>query len=268
MFFFASKILWALVAPLNFCALALSGGLACLGWPRGSLTYRIGRSLIGLVVLIFLAFGILPFGRDILVALENRYPPLTAPPTQVDGIILLGGAIETALPSPLGLPQTNDHADRILEFARLARQFPQARLIFTGGTADISQTGAKESDLFPPLLSLLGISPERMEYENNSRNTYENAIFSKYLAAPKPGQHWILVTSAFHMPRSVAIFESAGWPVIPAPADYKTDGKLRILPTNLNVAGNLSDFSTALREIIGMAAYAASGKITLEKPAP
>lgn len=268
MFFFASKFLWALVAPLNFCALALSGGLVATGWPEGSLPYRIGRNLIGLVVLIFLAFGVFPFGRDALVILENKYPPLTALPAQVDGIILLGGAIETSLPAPHGLPQTNDHADRILEFARLANQFPDARLIFTGGSADITQTGAKESDLFPPLLSLLGIAPERMTYENKSRNTYENAIFSKYLATPKPKENWLLVTSAFHMPRSVAIFESAGWPVIPAPADYKTDGKLRILPNGLNVAGNLSDFSTALRELIGMAAYTISGKITLEKSAP
>lgn len=268
MFFFASKFLWGLVAPLNVCVLALCSGLMAMGWPEGSLPYRIGRSLIGLVVLMFLAFGVFPFGRDMLVVLETRYPPLAALPAHVDGIILLGGAIETTLPRPGFLPQINDHADRIVEFVRLARAFPQARLVFTGGSGDVVQSGPKEADLLPPLLNLMGLPPDRVIYENKSRNTHENAVFSKELVRPQAGEVWILVTSAFHMPRSVAIFESVGWAVLPAPADFKTEGTLRILPTRLDVAGNMSDFSTALREIIGLIVYAASGKISWEKLAP
>ena len=93
-------------------------------------------------------------------------------------------------------------------------------------------------------------------------------MFSKEIVHPEPEEVWILVTSGFHMPRSMAVFQSAGWRVVAAPADFKTDGRIHFFPDRFDVAGNLSDFSTALREIIGIAAYAASGKISWEKTAP
>lgn len=268
MFFLSSKLLWALAAPLNLCAILLLTGAACLTFARGRTGRRIGKALGGSAAALLLLFGVFPFGQTFLAFLETRYPPLETPVPHVEGIILLGGAVETALPRPHGMPQLNDHADRLVEFARLARLYPQARLAFTGGSADIAQTGRKEADLLPPLFELLGIAPERIVYENKSRNTYENALFSKEILKPGPGAVWILVTSAFHMPRSMAVFRAAGWAVVPAPADFKTDGQPRWIPDRLDVAGNLADFSVALREVIGIAAYRLSGKIALENPAP
>ncbi len=268
MFFFLSKIFWALAAPLNFCTLALGIGTACVRVESRLTFRRAGWGLILCVLGFLILFGVFPLGQNLLTVLETRYPPLSTPPPRVDGIILLGGAVETTLPRPHSIPQLNDHADRIVEFVRLARLYPHARLVFTGGTADIAQAGAREADLLPPLLTLLGVSSERMIYESKSRNTYENAMFSKEIVHPEPEEVWILVTSGFHMPRSMAVFQSAGWRVVAAPADFKTDGRIHFFPDRFDVAGNLSDFSTALREIIGIAAYAASGKISWEKTAP
>ncbi len=268
MFFFLSKIFWALAAPLNFCTLALGVGAGLAGLKSRPTFRRAGWGLVLSVLGFLILFGVFPLGQSLLMGLETQYPPLSTPPPRVDGIILLGGAVETALPRPQALPQLNDHADRIVEFARLARLYPHARLVFTGGTADIAQTGAREADLLPPLLTLLGVPPERMIYERKSRNTYENAVFSKEIVRPEPEEVWLLVTSGFHMPRSMAVFQGVGWPMVAAPADFKTDGRIHLLPDRFDVAGNLSDFSTALREIIGIAAYAASGKIYWEKTAP
>lgn len=267
MFFVASKLFWALAAPLNLCAILLLSGTACGLFGAGRTLSRFGKILIGIAAAIVLLFGVFPTGQNLLTFLETRYPPLEIPVPQVAGMILLGGAVETTLPRPHDIPQLNDHADRLIEFARLAKMYPHARLVFSGGSADLTQEGPKEADLLAALFSLFGLSPDRIIYENKSRNTYENAVFTKDLLKPSPDQTWILVTSAFHMPRSLAVFRAAGWTVVPAPTDFKTDGRFHWLPEGLDVAGNMADFSTAIRELIGILAYRLSGKIAVENPA-
>lgn len=228
---------------------------------------RAGKILIGAVLVLFLVLGILPLGHDALVMLERRYPPFDAQKAgPVAGIILLGGAVETSGVVLDHIPQSNDNADRIVEFIRLARLYPQARLLFTGGTAQILGRGPSEADLIAPMFEILGLEGRQILYEKRSRNTYENALFSKDLVKPAPGERWILVTSAFHMPRSVAVFESAGWPVIPAPSDFKTDGALIVFPRDFDVLASMRESEIALKEIIGFGAYLASGKISFPAP--
>lgn len=258
MFFVLSKVFWGLAAPLNLCAILFVAGALSLAFAR-----RIGRLLLFLGIAVFALFGVLPLGHNLLVLLESLYPPFEAKAGEkVEGILLLGGAVETRIDPVHGLPQLNDHADRIVEFVRLARLYPDARLLVSGGTAEVTGAGPSEAALMAPLLETLGLEDRAVLYEKASRNTYENAILSKRLVKSQSGARWILVTSAFHMPRSVAVFESADWSVVAAPADYKTNGRFEIIPRRLDVLRAMEESTVAIKEIIGLAAYRMSGKIS------
>lgn len=269
MFFLLSKLFWAVAAPLNLCALLLfaGGGLIFSQKPG---CRRLGLLLTGAGLTVLLCFGILPVGSNLLAALESRYPPFEETAGErIDGILLLGGAVETRLPPTGDMPALNDQADRVVAFVELARRYPRARLLVTGGSAGLERGGTlPEALLMPPLLSALGLEGREILYEPSARNTYENAILSRKVAKPKPGERWILVTSAFHMPRSVAVFESAGWAVVPAPTDYRTDGGLRWLPQRFDVLRAMEDSTLAVKEGIGLAVYRLSGKIASPAPDP
>jgi uncharacterized SAM-binding protein YcdF (DUF218 family) len=104
-------------------------------------------------------------------------------------------------------------------------------------------------------------------FEDRARNTYENAVLSKQLVAPAPGERWLLVTSAAHMPRSVGVFRKVGWPVIPYPVDYNTTGDLEVMVAP-DAAGRWSTFDQAVKAWIGLLAYWLSGRSSAPFPAP
>ncbi len=122
-----------------------------------------------------------------------------------------------------GWPELNSNADRLIGFVALARQYPNARLVFTGGAA-VPRAGQEvsEADVAAAVFAKLGLDPERVIYERASRNTAENARLSHALVQPKPEETWILVTSARHLPRAVNTFHAVGWPVLPYPVDFHT----------------------------------------------
>jgi uncharacterized SAM-binding protein YcdF (DUF218 family) len=103
--------------------------------------------------------------------------------------------------------------------------------------------------------------------ERLSRNTEENATLSKALAGPKPGERWLLVTSAYHMPRSVGLFRRAGFAVEPYPVDWRTSRENLLTPFNLAGEG-LERTDLAIREWMGLAAYRISGKTSELLPGP
>lgn len=262
MFFGLSKLFWGLAAPLNLVALLIVGGMVGGALARRS-SWRAGWKVTRVTGAILLfAFGATPAGYNGLVFLEGRYPPLqTAVEEKIDGIILLGGAVETTLPPRAGVPMVNEQADRILEFLRLARAYPQARLVVSGGTTVSDPGAAGEAEILRPFLEQAGLSGRAILCESTSRNTFENALFSKAMARPPPGSRWALVTSAFHMPRSVAVFESAGWTVVPAPTDFRTQGRMIVLPRRFDILGAMRDSTVFVKEVLGYVAYGLSGKI-------
>lgn len=152
--------------------------------------------------------------------------------------------------------------------AALARRYPNARIVFTGGNANLISTEAKEADYSAPILENLGIARERLIVERNSRNTYENAMFTKELVVPKPGERWLLVTSAFHMPRSVGIFRKAGFDVEAYPVDWRMGGREDLLTfTNMGIDGIMRT-DIAVREWIGLVAYRLMGRTGELLPGP
>jgi uncharacterized SAM-binding protein YcdF (DUF218 family) len=200
--------------------------------------------------------SVFPLGDLLLKPIEQTYP--AEPPLEnVDGIIILGGSEDARGSAYWGQVQLNEGGERYTAALTLARRFPRARLVFTGGSGalrDVAGTEVSEADVAERLFTSLGIAPERLLVEGRSRNTSENARLSLALASPAPGETWVLVTSAFHMPRAVRSFEAAGWTgVVPWPVDYRTfafsDGIGWELSRNLRVLG------IALREQAGQLAY-------------
>lgn len=263
MFFYLSKIFWFFAQPLNFAILLLAAGLAAslVGHRR---LFR-AATLTSLLVLVLSAWTSL--GSLMLNPLEERFPRPPVP-ERVDGIVVLGGGFEGAINLARGGYELNSGGDRFVETAILARRYPQARVVVSGGTGALMLEGEGDADTAPRLLEALGVARERLILENRSRNTYENALFSKELVTPKAGETWLLVTSAFHMPRSMALFSKAGFPVVAWPVDYRTSGQEGVGLFTDNPADSLANTTMAIREWTGLVAYWLSGRIDEPFPGP
>lgn len=228
----------------------------------------LGRKLAAaaLVLLALAAFS--PLGNLLLYPLESRFPPWDPSRGAPDGIIVLGGSVDTDLSAAHHTPVVPHAADRLFASAELARRYPKARIVFTGGSANLVSTDAREADYSAPILENLGIPRERLILERNSRNTWENAIFTRQLVIPKPGERWLLVTSAFHMPRSMGIFRKAGFDVEAYPVDWRMGGRDDLFSfTNVGMDG-LGRTDVALREWIGLVAYRLMGRTGELLPGP
>jgi uncharacterized SAM-binding protein YcdF (DUF218 family) len=201
LFFLVSKTIGALFTPSNFLiAIGILGLILILS------RYRpLGQTLLAVCVAGFVICGFLPIGNLLILPIETRFPAWTANGGVPDGIVILGGDI-----------------DRILVGIKLARQYTTARIVFSGGNGNLIRTDdTTEADYAEELLAGLGLEHERLLFDKQARDTQENAEFSKAIAQPKPGQRWLLVTSAFHMPRSVGIFRKVGFAVEPYPVDNR-----------------------------------------------
>ncbi|MGY4289546.1 uncharacterized SAM-binding protein YcdF (DUF218 family) [Bradyrhizobium sp. LM2.7] len=228
----------------------------------------VGRKLAAATLILLALAAFSPLGNLLLYPLESRFPPWDSSHGAPDGIIVLGGSVDTDLSAAHHTPVVSHAADRLFAPAELARRYPNARIIFTGGTANLVSTDAREADYSAPILENLGVPKERLILERNSRNTYENAIFTKQLMTPRPGERWILVTSAFHMPRSMGIFRKAGFKVEAYPVDWRMGGRDDLFSfTNIGADG-LGRTDVAVREWIGLLAYRLMGRTDELLPAP
>lgn len=264
MFFVLSKLAWFVMQPLVALALA-----AVLGLFLMALGFRsIATVLFALAGLIYVVAVLSPAGLILVGVLEDRFPrpPL---PKDVTGIVVLGGSFDTRVAKTRGEGELNDAGDRITAGMMLALRYPNAKVLFTGGVAAVFEDDISEAEVAKRAFGSLGLDPSRLVLEGRARNTAENAAFSKELAQPKPGETWLLVTSAFHMPRSVGCFRKVGFDVVPYPVDYRTPtGVDRLRPAWADVSRNADKLQLALREFVGLAGYRASGRIDALFPAP
>jgi uncharacterized SAM-binding protein YcdF (DUF218 family) len=262
MSFYLSKLLWLIVHPGNLLLFTMIIGWLALrrGW------LRLGPALIKGAVAFFLMLAFLPVGATMLTILENRFPVNISPPERVDGIIVLGGFASPVLSEAWGYPVVGG-GGRLIAFLALAKKYPEAKLLFTGGSGDILRQDVSEARVVKRLLSDLGFPIERVIFEDQSRNTVENARLSKPLAKPKEGENWLLITSAFHMPRAVGCFHAADWQVLAYPVDHITEGRLSILPSP-DFLGNFERFVFAWHEWLGLIAYRLMGRTDALFPAP
>jgi uncharacterized SAM-binding protein YcdF (DUF218 family) len=254
MFFIAAKLFGILTAPSHVLGvLVLAAGLCLLlRW------YRAGRVLAVLAALLLVAAGMSPLPVLMVKKLEDRYPR-PAWPAHVDGVLILGGGEDTALLKARHAPQQNGAAYRLVEAFAAARHYPQARVVFTGGSGLLMGQAFSEAETARYVLDELGLDPARLTLEQASRNTYENILFSRHLVKPQAGQVWLLATSAIQMPRAMAVAEKQGWKMVPWPTDYITAPQAS--GDWLDVAGNLGLADYATHEWIGLLAYRLTGKV-------
>lgn len=261
MLFYAGKLFWIVAQPGNLLLLLL-----CLGvlWLATSARRR-GFGLVVAVTLAFVVVTVLPVGEWVIAPLEARFPQPKLP-ENVTGIVVLGGAVDTGITARHGQAALNGAAERITETLALARRYPKARVVIAAGHGELVPNRVTEAEATRSLLVSDGLDPNRILLDDRSRNTFENALFSKEVANPKPGEVWLLVTSAAHMPRAVGCFRRVGWTILPYPVDYRT-GRA-VTPDLFDLAENLALFEHAMREWVGLVAYRLLGRTDALFPAP
>ncbi|MGM0583338.1 MAG: YdcF family protein [Pseudomonadota bacterium] len=262
LFFIASKLVWALIRPETLLILLLAAGLLALQFGRRRLAFAsLAASLGGFVII-----ALFPLGDALLAPLEARYPPEPEIAGAVVGIVVLGGGEDARAAQRWGQPAVNETGERFLAAIALAGRFPQARVLFTGGSGALMGSESREARVAERILTSAGIEEERLLLEHRSRNTAENAQLSlKLLAEAEGGMGqgaWLLVTSAFHMPRAVASFCAAGWrEIVPWPVDFRS-GAGSLAPS-WDLAGHLAVLNTAVKERVGLLAYRVTGRAGL-----
>jgi uncharacterized SAM-binding protein YcdF (DUF218 family) len=264
MFFVLSKTLGVMLLPTNFLIVVGVAGALLLAFRFGAL----GRKLLVVAAVLLAICGFSPLGNILLYPLEQRFPPWNAAHGPPDGIIVLGGPIDADLSVAHDTPVIRSAPDRIIAAAALAHQYPNARIVFSGGSANLIANDAREADFAGEIFEGLGIDKSRLTMERRSRNTYENAEFSKMVAAPKPGERWLLVTSAYHMPRSIGLFRKAGFAVEPYPVDWRVGSRADLLSFTNFAGDGLGRTDTAVREWLGLLAYYLTGKTSELLPGP
>jgi uncharacterized SAM-binding protein YcdF (DUF218 family) len=257
-FFVASKIFWMLASPINLLLIvALAGILLCFGRRA-----RFGRWLALAAILILFAAATLPLSAVLLAPLENRFPQPSADLPPPYGIVVLGGAINDPLSAAHGQTIFDEGGERVTEAVILAKRFPQARIVYTSGTNSVLGGTSGEAAEARDLMAAMGVAPDRVTIEDKARNTEENARLTAAIVHPEASQRWLIVTSAFHMPRAMGVFKKAGFHPIAYPVSFYTAGQgAGALRPIFGPVGNLKTFVLAAHEWIGLAAYWASGRI-------
>jgi uncharacterized SAM-binding protein YcdF (DUF218 family) len=265
MFFYVAKILWFVATPSNLCAFLIAAGLTLVARGRA----RSGLRLAGFGCVLLLALGLGPFGSWAVMPLEDRFPRFADDGRPIDGIVVLGGAVYTDISAARGQLATGQAGERILALADLARRYPGARLVYSGGSGNMLGADDRvEAELIAEAAGMLGIVPGRLVVEGQSRTTWENAVNTRALVGPMSGERWLLVTSAWHMPRAVGCFRQAGFPVTAYPVDYLTRGPADLWRMQGTVAAGLDRFDYALKEWAGLLAYRLSGRTDALLPSP
>lgn len=201
----------------------------------------------------------------LLMPLETRFSNV-AVPKYIDGIIVLAGGFEV---SKSGTVQFGT-LSRIIQGIILAQQHPEAKLIFSGGSGSVLNQNLREADYMKKLAVKIGISADRILVDSNSRNTRENAVQTADLIKDhrqkNPDAKWVLITSAFHMPRAIGCFRKVGIDPIPYNVEYTQNEDQIFIP--LPSPESLIHLKTALKEWIGLMVYRLSGYTSEFFPSP
>jgi uncharacterized SAM-binding protein YcdF (DUF218 family) len=264
MFFGLSRLLGFFVVPSNAVAMLCALGVLLLATRFHDAGTRI--LIAGVLALLVLAYS--PLGNWLLLPLSERFPAWQAQGRAPDGIIVLGGAIDSERSQARGSLEMDASAERIVAMLQLARRFPAARIVFSGGSNNLIGESVPEAPIAGDLLEDFGTARNRIVLESESRTTAENAAFTRELVAPKPGERWLLVTSAFHMPRAVGAFRKVGFEVEAYPVDWRTRGWSDAWTPFGSASAGLARSDVAVHEWIGLIAYWLTGRSSELFPGP
>ncbi len=260
-----SKIVGFFMQPSALLLVLLLVACAVL-WSR---YWNVGRWLVVAATALLLIGGEAPTASWLILPLEERFQRPDLANANVDGIIILGGGEDSRVAKARNVHALNEAGERLTEGLALARRYPKAKLVFTGGSTEILFAPTVGAEAARRIMDDFDLGDRsRIVLEDKARNTWENAVFTKDLVKPQPGERWLLVTSAAHMPRSMGVFRKAGFPVEPWPVDYRTAGSRdRWLPFEAPSEG-LRRLEAALHEWYGLVAYRVLGRTDALLPAP
>jgi uncharacterized SAM-binding protein YcdF (DUF218 family) len=264
-FFVLSKTIGYALLPTNLLiGMGLAGAILL-----ATRLARLGRRLLVVSIVMLAICGFSPLGIWLLYPLEARFPAWDASRGAPEGVVVLGGAIDPDLSAAHDIPVLGASMDRVVVAAGLARRYPNLRILYSGGNPNlVSDAAAKEADYALAVFETLGISRDRVLLERRSRNTQENAEFAKTMISQGSGERWLLITSAFHMPRAVGIFRKAEFPIEPYPVDWRIGGRSDLFRFSVSALEGLGRIDTAIREWIGLVAYWATGRTSELFPGP
>ncbi len=253
--FVITKLLWLFFRPDNLLVFGLIFAVIAL---RTRL-HKWGQRVLLIITGVFVVLSYFPVGDVLMGTLEDRFPVPATLPKDVEGIVILGGGIEADISADRHSMALNPSIERLTGAVPLMRKFPHAKVIFASGSGALLNQTDREADYAKQFFSDLGLDTSRMIFDRDSRNTFENAIATMKLGQPTGKQPWILVTSAYHMPRAVGTFRKAGLDVIPYPVDYRTV-RSRIFRFSRGLFDSADRLSISIKEWGGLIAYDLMGR--------
>jgi len=261
-FFFVSKIAWALLKPLHSLLFLLVGWRLSrrLGWPRLARFFLVVLVIYGSLILAT------PLPELALRSLENRFPQPQLSAGNLAGIIVLGGATDDGVVAEdRRQPGLSSAAERLTSAVALRRALPELPMIVSGFSARLRPRGWNEAEITRLFFEQQGMDLSQVRFEAQSRNTAENARRTAEMVgeAERP---WLLITSAWHMPRAVASFRAGGLTVLAYPVDYRTSSQGLVWPRG--IGSSLDMAGIALREWLGLLVYYLTGRGAALFPAP
>ena len=252
MFFTLSKTLTILLYPLPLALILLA-----LAWGLRRRIPRPATALFWCVLVALYALSTRPVADMLLLPLERPYAGMPRPEA-ADAVVVMGGFMDRHRSAP-DRPEFREGVDRFLEGVMLARQIPGSVLIFAGGSGDLLDRSNPEALLAAGYAARLGIPPERIRAESASRNTWENAVETRRILEQEGLHTVVVVTSAYHMRRTLASFHRAGMAPIPHAVDFQNRypryDVLSVVPSPTS----LGDSALALKEYLGLLAYRIKG---------
>jgi uncharacterized SAM-binding protein YcdF (DUF218 family) len=255
--FVLSKLLAVLTQPLWYVLALMLMAL----WYFKRRPARAQHLLVASMVLFLLIGWSYPRER-LAYYLENQYQEISpkADLSGYVGVVVLGGATEAAvLQQAHQQPLLNGAAERVTTAVALIHSNPHLRVIYSGGEGTIATTGFTEAQRVKVFYDTMGLASGRIDYESQARNTHENATLSAKMPGVDIRQRWLLVTSATHMPRSMATFTKAGWNVTAYPVDYqaKPDADW----SDFSLGNGPAQWDVLLHELLGIAVYKLTGRL-------
>lgn len=266
MFYILAKVLWFLLQPSSLMVGAVIAGAALIG----TAWRRLARWLLWGAAVALVIGGLSPLGDLLIRPLENRFErvDLERGGDRIAGIIVLGGSEDNRAIGAPELAALNEAAERYTEAVALARRLPGARVVFTGGSATLTRAERPEAEVAAKLFEGLGVAKDRVTFESQSRDTFENALLTARIVKPSPRDRWLLVTSAWHMPRAMGCFRQAGFAVEPWPVDYRTPRRFELTRLHTSIPEGLKRIDFVMREYIGLVMYYLAGRTAALLPGP
>ena len=250
-----TEALWGLLQPSTLLVVLVATALVAT-WLRWA---AVAATLLTAFLVAVAAVVLLPVTEWLGAPLETRVaaPPL---PDRADGIVVLGGAVDWRVTRERGQLALNAAGERVAAAAALAQRYPDARIVMTGSFGDAFADDFRAMPSDASLFFGPHFAGRDVRYLGAARSTYEDALLALEAAAPASGETWLLVTSAWHMPRAEGTFRALGWTPVPVPVDFRTTGELRVAPS-WDVAETLADLDRLVREWGAIAVYRREGRL-------